>query len=130
MQEFRGRVAVITGAASGIGFGLAERAVKEGMTVVMADVETKALEAAAASLNERGGKVFAHRVDVSNEADVEGLATRVFGELGAVHLLCNNAGVIDRQRPAWEHSVADWRWVLSVNLWGVVHGIRSFVPRM
>ena len=83
MQEFRGRVAVITGAASGIGFALAERASQEGMTVVLADVETKALESAAASLRERGGKVAAQRVDVSNEADVEGLATRVFEEFGA-----------------------------------------------
>jgi NAD(P)-dependent dehydrogenase (short-subunit alcohol dehydrogenase family) len=130
MQEFRGRVAVITGAASGIGFALAERAAQEGMTVVMADVETKALESAVAALRERGAAVAAHRVDVSNEAEVEALADRVFAELGAVHLLCNNAGVISRQRPAWECSPADWQWLLGVNLWGVVHGIRSFVPRM
>lgn len=130
MQELRGRVAVITGAASGIGFALAERASKEGMTVVMADIETKALESAAASLREHGGKVAAHRVDVSNEADVEGLAARVFEEFGGAHLLCNNAGVISRQRPAWEYSLSDWRWLLDVNLWGVVHGIHSFVPRM
>ena len=130
MQEFRGRVAVITGAASGIGFALAERAAQEGMTVVMADVDTRALESAATALRERGATVVPHRVDVSNEADVEGLAARVFEEQGAVHLLCNNAGVISRQRPAWEYSLSDWQWVLGVNLWGVVHGIRSFVPRM
>jgi NAD(P)-dependent dehydrogenase (short-subunit alcohol dehydrogenase family) len=130
MQELRGRVAVITGAASGIGFALAERAVQEGMTVVMADVEAKALDAAAASLRERGGKVAAHRVDVSNEAGVEGLAARVYEEFGATHLLCNNAGVISRQRAAWEYSLSDWKWLLDVNVWGVVHGIHSFVPRM
>jgi NAD(P)-dependent dehydrogenase (short-subunit alcohol dehydrogenase family) len=130
MQEFRGRVAVITGAASGIGFALAERAAQEGMTVVMADVETQALESAAAMLQARGATVAARRVDVSDAAEVEGLAAQVFADWGAVHLLCNNAGVISRQRPAWEYSLSDWQWLLGVNLWGVVHGIRSFVPRM
>jgi NAD(P)-dependent dehydrogenase (short-subunit alcohol dehydrogenase family) len=130
MEEFRGRVAVVTGAASGIGFALAERAVREGMTVVMSDVEARALEAAADSLRQGGATVLAQRVDVSDEAEVEGLAARVFEELGAVHLLCNNAGVISRERATWEHSVADWQWLLGVNLWGVVHGVRSFVPRM
>jgi NAD(P)-dependent dehydrogenase (short-subunit alcohol dehydrogenase family) len=130
MQELRGRVAVITGAASGIGFALAERAAREGMTVVMADVEAGALDAAAASLRERGGTVLAQRVDVSSEADVEALAAWVYEEFGAAHLLCNNAGVISRQRATWEFSPSDWRWLLDVNLWGVVHGIRSFVPRM
>lgn len=130
MEEFEGRVAVVTGAASGIGFALAERAAKEGMTVVLSDIESKALDAAAGSLRERGFKVLAHRLDVSQETEVEALAQRVFDELGAVHLLCNNAGVINRERAAWEHSPADWRWLLAVNLWGVVHGIRAFVPRM
>lgn len=130
MQDFRGRVAVITGAASGIGFGLAERAAAEGMTVVMADVEARALEAAAETLRQRGASVVSHRVDVSSEAEVEALATRVFADLGAVHLLCNNAGVIGRQQPAWEYSIADWQWVIGVNVWGVIHGIRGFVPRM
>jgi NAD(P)-dependent dehydrogenase (short-subunit alcohol dehydrogenase family) len=130
MQELRGRVAVITGAASGIGLALAERAAREGMTVVMADVEAKALESAAARLRERGGTVAAQRVDVSSEAEVEGLAARVYEEFGGAHLLCNNAGVISRQRATWEFSLSDWRWLLDVNLWGVVHGIRSFVPRM
>jgi NAD(P)-dependent dehydrogenase (short-subunit alcohol dehydrogenase family) len=130
MQEFRGRVAVITGAASGIGYALSARAAQEGMTVVMADVETRALESAAATLRERGATIAAHRVDVSNEAEVEELAARAFDDFGAVHLLCNNAGVVSRQRPAWDYSVSDWQWLLNVNLWGVVHGLRSFVPRM
>lgn len=130
MQEFQGRVAVITGAASGIGFALAERAAKEGMTVVLSDVEAGALEKAEASLRDRGHRVASQRLDVSKEAEVEALAARVFEEFGAVHLLCNNAGVLNREQPTWEHSLADWEWVMRVNLWGVVNGIRAFVPRM
>src|SRR5215211_3201520 len=130
MQELRGRVAVVTGAASGIGLALAERAAQEGMTIVMADVEQQALASAADTLQKRGATVAAHRVDVTSEAEVEALAAWVFETIGAVHLLCNNAGVISRQRPTWEYSVSDWQWLLGVNLWGVVHGIRSFVPRM
>jgi NAD(P)-dependent dehydrogenase (short-subunit alcohol dehydrogenase family) len=130
MQEFDGRVAVVTGAASGIGFALAERAAREGMAVVLADVEAVALESARAALAARGARVMAQRVDVSKESEVEELARRAFDEFGAVHLLCNNAGVIHRDRAAWEHSVADWQWVMGVNVWGVIHGLRAFVPRM
>ncbi|MFN0148470.1 MAG: SDR family NAD(P)-dependent oxidoreductase [Dehalococcoidia bacterium] len=130
MQEFSGRVAVITGGASGIGFALAERAAREGMKVVICDVEATALEKARASLAASGATVAAHRLDVSNEAEMEAVAAKVFAEFGAVHLLCNNAGVINRQKAAWEHTVADWRWLLEVNLWGVIYGIRAFVPRM
>jgi NAD(P)-dependent dehydrogenase (short-subunit alcohol dehydrogenase family) len=130
VEEFKGRVAVITGAASGIGFALAERAAREGMSVVLSDIEEGALERAAATLRDGGARAVPHRLDVSDEAAVEALAERAFREFGAVHLLCNNAGVINRERPTWEHSLADWKWLLDVNLWGVVHGIRSFVPRM
>ena len=130
MQELTGRTAVITGAASGIGLALAERAAREGMSVVLCDVEATALEKARAAVAAGGTKVAAHRLDVSNEGEVEAVATKVFAEFGAVHLLCNNAGVINRQKAAWEHSTADWQWLLAVNLWGVVHGIRAFVPRM
>ncbi len=130
MQEFQGRVAVVTGAASGIGLALARRAASEGMTVVLADVEEKALQSSAQSLRDAGFKVASQRVDVSREAEVEALARRCFDEFGAVHLLCNNAGVISRERPAWEATIADWQWLLSVNLWGVIHGLRAFVPRM
>ncbi|OAI38866.1 hypothetical protein AYO38_08710 [bacterium SCGC AG-212-C10] len=130
MQEFRGRTAVITGAASGIGFALAERAGREGMSVVLSDVETNALEAATANLRDRGYKVVAQRTDVSKEAEVDALAARAYDEFGAVHLLCNNAGVINRQKAAWEFTVADWQWLMSVNVWGVIHGLRAFVPRM
>jgi NAD(P)-dependent dehydrogenase (short-subunit alcohol dehydrogenase family) len=130
MQEFQGRVAVVTGGASGIGFALAKRAAEEGMSVVLSDIETGALEAAAGNLRDRGFDVRSHRTDVSDAASVESLASMAFSEYGAVHLLCNNAGVYNRPLPSWEHSISDWRWVLNVNLWGVIHGIRAFVPRM
>jgi NAD(P)-dependent dehydrogenase (short-subunit alcohol dehydrogenase family) len=130
VDQFAGRVAVITGAASGIGLALAERAAREGMSVVMADIETGALDAAADRVRSLGARVAAQRVDVSNEADVDSLARRAYEEFGAVHLLCNNAGVLHRERAAWEFSLADWKWVFDVNVWGVVHGIQSFVPRM
>lgn len=130
MQTFEGRVAVVTGAASGIGLALARRAAREGMKVALADVEARALEAAEAALKGQGATVTAHRADVSSADEVEELAERVYAEWGAVHLLCNNAGVFNRGRPTWEYSLSDWQWLLGVNLWGVVHGIRSFVPRM
>ena len=130
MQEFRGRVAVITGAASGIGFALAERAANEGMTVVLCDVEQGALDAATASLKDRGFTVHGHQLDVRDEAAVEATAKHVYDRLGGVHLLCNNAGVYIRGKATWEHSLADWKWLLDVNLWGVINGLRAFVPRM
>ena len=122
-------VAVITGAASGIGKGLAERFAAEGMKVVLADVEEDALAKLAADLKAKGATVLAVQTDVSNAADVENLAVRTLDAFGAVHILCNNAGVVC-SRPVWEHTLADWEWVLGVNLWGVIHGIRAFVPRM
>ena len=122
-------VAVITGAASGIGRGLAERFAAEGMKVVLADVEEEALAKLAAALETKGATVLAVKTDVSNAADVENLAAQTLDTFGAVHILCNNAGVAC-SRPIWEHTVADWEWVLGVNLWGVVHGIRTFVPCM
>ena len=124
-----GNVAVITGAASGIGRGLAERFAAEGMTVVIADVEDEPLARLASDLNAKGATVLAIRTDVSNPTEVENLAIQTIDAFGAVHILCNNAGVVC-SRPVWEHTLADWKWVLGVNLWGVIHGIRSFVPRM
>lgn len=123
------KVAVITGAASGIGRGLAERFAAEGMRVVLADVENAPLATLAAELADKGTTVLIVKTDVSNAADVENLAVRTLDAFGAVHILCNNAGVVC-SRPIWEHTVADWEWVLGVNLWGVIHGIRAFVPRM
>lgn len=122
-------VAVITGAASGIGRGMAERFTAEGMAVVLADIEEKPLAELETELNRKGASVLSVRTDVSKAADVENLAERTFDAFGSVHILCNNAGVVC-SRPIWEHTIEDWEWVLGVNLWGVIHGIRSFVPRM
>lgn len=122
-------VAVITGAASGIGRGLAERFAAEGMAVVLADIEEEPLAKLEEDLLDKGATVIAVRTDVSNADDVENLAVQTYDTYGAVHILCNNAGVVC-SRPIWEHTVADWEWVLGVNLWGVIHGIRTFVPRM
>ena len=130
MQEFQGRVAVVTGAASGIGFALAERAAREGMKVVLCDIEDVALQAAAAKLRSGGYPAQPRKLDVTDAAAVEALASEVFREHGAVHLLCNNAGVMTPEKATWEATAEDWQWTLSVNVWGVINGIRAFVPRM
>ena len=122
-------VAVITGAASGIGRGLAERFAADGMKLVLADIEEAPLAKLAADLKMQGATVLAVKTDVSNPGEVENLAVQTLDTFGAVHILCNNAGVVC-SRPIWEHTLADWEWVLGVNLWGVIHGIRTFVPRM
>ncbi len=122
-------VAVITGAASGIGRGMSERFAAEGMVVVLADIEEEPLANLAADLRAKGATVLTVRTDVSIAADVENLAVQTYDVFGAVHILCNNAGVVC-SRLLWEHTLADWEWVLGVNLWGVIHGIRVFVPRM
>lgn len=129
MQRFEGRVAVVTGAASGIGRALAARAAAEGMRVVMADVEAPALEAAAATLRQGPAEVLAVPTDVADPTAVEALAGAAYDRFGAVHLLCNNAGVF-QGGITWLRTLADWEWVLGVNVWGVLHGVRSFVPRM
>ena len=130
MREFRYRVAGVTGAASGIGKAMAERFAAEGMKVVMADVEAPALDAAARELEDKGAAVFPYRADVSKAEDVEGLAKRVFDEFGEVHILCNNAGVGGGAGLMWDCTLADWQWVMGVNLWGVIHGVKFFLPRM
>ena len=129
MKDFKGKVAVVTGAASGIGRGMAERFAAEGMHVVLADVEAPALEAAEKEMAAAGASVLAVRTDVSSAADVGALAERTIERFGKVHVLCNNAGV-GGGAGAWDTSIEDWQWVLGVNLWGVVHGVRSFVPLM
>jgi NAD(P)-dependent dehydrogenase (short-subunit alcohol dehydrogenase family) len=123
-----GRVAVVTGAASGIGLALCRRFADEGMRVVLADVEAAALEAAAAELTARGAEVLAVVTDVSDEAQVQALRDRTLAAFGAVHLLCNNAGVGGPHGLLWEVSRGDLDWVLGVNTHGVLHGIRAFVP--
>jgi NAD(P)-dependent dehydrogenase (short-subunit alcohol dehydrogenase family) len=129
LQEFAGRVAVVTGAASGIGRALAERFASEGMKVVMADVEAAALDQAAAVVRARAAAVLATRVDVSRAEEVERLAAETYATFGAAHVVCNNAGVAVIGA-VHEHTLADWQWVMGVNLWGVIHGVRAFVPRM
>jgi NAD(P)-dependent dehydrogenase (short-subunit alcohol dehydrogenase family) len=127
MQEFQGKVAVITGAASGIGMALATQAAREGMKVVVADVESSALEHVATRLRSSGAEALAVRTDVARADSVQELAEKTLEAFGAVHLLCNNAGVFTGGA-SWEAPDADWDWVLGVNVYGVVHGIRSFVP--
>jgi NAD(P)-dependent dehydrogenase (short-subunit alcohol dehydrogenase family) len=129
MKEFRDKVAVITGAASGIGRALADRCVQEGMKTVLADVDGETLTKTEASLKASGATVLAVRTDVSQAGDVEALARKTLDAFGAVHLLCNNAGVA-ASAAIWESTLADWEWVLGVNLWGVIHGVRVFVPVM
>ena len=129
MKDFQGKVAVVTGAASGIGRALAGKSAQEGMKVVLADVEESALKQAEAELQASGAQVLAVRTDVSQADEVEALAKITFETYGAVHLLFNNAGV-GAGTTVWESSLADWQWVLGVNLWGVIHGIHFFVPRM
>ena len=133
MKEFKGKVAVVTGAASGMGLAMASRFASEGMQVVMTDVEDGALQKAAAAVEAAsrasGGKVLAVTCDVANEQSMTDLASRAIAAFGKVHVLCNNAGVV-RQGSAWDQSMDDWKWVMGVNLWGVIHGLRAFVPGM
>lgn len=132
LDDLKGRVAVVTGAASGIGLGLATRFAREGMRLVLSDIDAAGLETAAVGLRQAGADVVAVRTDVSSSEAVERLAECAYEAFGRVHLLCNNAGIVPsgRFRPVWEYPVEDWNWSLGVNLMGVVHGIRSFVPRM
>jgi NAD(P)-dependent dehydrogenase (short-subunit alcohol dehydrogenase family) len=129
MKELAGKVAVVTGAASGIGRALSDAFAAEGMHVAMADIEDDALAVAAKEVGESGTKVLAVRTDVSKGADVDALAARTVEEFGTFHVVCNNAGV-GSGGAMWELTEADWAWVLGVNLWGVIHGIRAFVPRL
>ena len=130
MKDLKGKVAVVTGAASGIGRAMAERFAAEGMKVVLADIEEGALAKAESEMNAEGATVIAVRTDVSKAADVEALAQKTIDGFGAVHVVCNNAGVGPARGAIWELTEADWRWVLGVNLWGVLHGVRAFVPIM
>jgi NAD(P)-dependent dehydrogenase (short-subunit alcohol dehydrogenase family) len=129
MELTPGKVAVVTGAASGIGFALAERFARAGLDVVLADIERPALEAAEQKIAAIGVRTLAVPTDVSDEAAVQALAAASVDRFGAVHLLCNNAGVVSRADP-WFGPVTSWQWVLGVNLWGVIHGIRAFLPVM
>lgn len=126
-----GQVAVVTGAAGGIGLAMARRFAAEGLKVVLADVEEGALRKAADELAADGAQVLARVVDVSDRDSVIALADTAYETFGAVHVLCNNAGVgSGAEGRMWEHEPNDWKWAFSVNVWGVFHGIQAFVPRM
>ena len=131
MKDFEGKVAVVTGAASGIGRALVQRFATEGMKVVLADIEQEALAKAESEMKGQGATVLAVRTDVSKAGDVEALAKKTLDAFGAVHVLCNNAGVVNpADRPLWECTLAELKWVMGVNVWGVIHGVRVFVPIM
>ena len=129
MQELKDKVAVITGGASGLGLAMARRFAREGMKLALADIEEEALRRVEQEFRKAGIPVLAIRTDVSRGHDVERLAEKTLATFGAVHVVCNNAGVAPGGA-VWESTVADWEWVLGVNVWGVIHGVRVFVPIM
>lgn len=130
MKDFKDKVAVVTGGASGIGRGMAERFGAEGMKVVLADVEEGALRQAEAEFREKGIDVLGVQTDVSKPEEIEKLAQQTLNAFGGVHIVCNNAGVAGTWGATWENTLADWNWVMGVNLWGVIHGVRTFLPIM
>ncbi len=131
MKDLAGKVAVVTGSASGMGFAFANRFAEEGMSVVLADIEAEPLAMAEAAIKARGARVLAVRTNVLQDGDVEKLADAAFRTFGNVHVVCNNAGVSGTSgKPVWEAPQEDWDWVFGVNFWGVLRGIRAFVPRM
>ncbi len=129
MKDFKDKVAIITGAASGIGRGLAGHCAKEGMKVVLADIEEAPLKETEKALKAKSADVLAVRTDVSKLKDIEALAKKTRDAFGGVHLLFNNAGVW-AGTTVWESTQADWEWTIGVNLWSVIHGIKVFVPIM
>lgn len=127
MRDLKGKVAVITGGASGIGLAMAERFGREGVKLVIADIQEDAIERAVMGLKASGFEVIGVRTDVSRFPDVEALALATVDAFGKVHILVNNAGV-SITGPIWEMSLDDWRWVHNVNVWGVIHGVKAFTP--
>ena len=129
MRELSGKVAVVTGAASGIGLALAERFAREGMKLVLADVEEAPLAEIAAKLAGPGTELLARRTDVADAEQMDALAAAALERFGAVHVVCNNAGV-SGGGPLWELTTRDWQWTLGANLWGVIHGVRVFAKHL
>ncbi|MET0717067.1 MAG: SDR family NAD(P)-dependent oxidoreductase, partial [Pseudoxanthomonas sp.] len=129
MKEFKGRVAVITGAGSGFGREFARVGASLGMKLVLADIQADTLEETRGELQRQGAEVIARTVDVSDGAQIEALAAATMQAFGAVHAVFNNAG-IGAAGLVWENTVHDWEWSLGVNLWGVIHGVRAFTPLM
>ncbi len=132
MQEFKGRVAVVTGGASGVGRALVERFAQEGMKVVAADVEKAALDQAVAEMTAEGAEITGIVTDVRSLDSVQALAGETIDTYGAVHILCNNAGVGTNEMgdTIWTSPDNDWKWCFQVNVWGVLNGIKAFVPVM
>lgn len=126
------KVAVITGGGSGIGEAMAHRCAHEGMKLLVADIDIDAARAVAATIEAKGGTAIAARADVSEQEDVYALADLAWSRFGSADLVCANAGVVPagRYRPVWDYPLEDWKWALDVNLMGVVHTIRAFIPRM
>ncbi len=129
MKKLKGKVAAVTGAASGLGRAMALALADEGMDVALADVDELNLTAVADEVQEKGVRAITLKVDVSQAAQVDAFRDQTIARLGAVHLVCNNAGV-SPLGAAWESSAADWEWTLGVNLWGVIHGVRAFTPAL
>jgi NAD(P)-dependent dehydrogenase (short-subunit alcohol dehydrogenase family) len=134
LEDFKGKVAVVTGAASGMGLAFAHKFADEGMSVVLADIESEPLAMAESALKAKGAKALAVRTNVMHEEEINRLADAAFSTFGDVHILCNNAGVAAtaatlRSRP-WESPISDWEWTWGVNFMGVLYGIRAFIPRM
>ena len=127
MNELTGRVAVITGAASGIGLAMANAFAAEGMSIVLADVDEEGLDGARRRLRDNGSRALAVPTDVRDPAALDALRDAAVSEFGAAHVICNNAGV-GAGGPIWQVPLESWEWVFAVNFWGVVHGMRSFVP--
>jgi NAD(P)-dependent dehydrogenase (short-subunit alcohol dehydrogenase family) len=129
MQLETGQVAVVTGAGSGIGLALAERLARAGLNIVLADVQEDALRAAAQKISSHGVEALTSCTDVSKESEVQALAEQTLARFGAVHVVCNNAGVVARADP-WFGPLSAWEWVMGVNFWGVVNGCRVFLPHL
>ncbi len=131
MMDLAGKTAVITGAAGGIGLAMAERFASKGMRVVLSDIDGAALEAQVERLGSEGRDVAGRVTDVRSQESVDELAQFAASTYGNIHIVCNNAGIgggAADDKPVWEASIADWKWALDINVWGVIHGIRSFVP--
>ncbi len=127
MKQFTDRVVVVTGGASGLGRAMAWRFAREGMKIVLADIEQTKLDTTLGEFQEAGHEAIAVQGDVSRAADVESLAEQTLAAFGAVHIVCNNAGVAPGGL-VWEHTVKDWEWAMGPNVWGVIHGVRVFTP--
>jgi NAD(P)-dependent dehydrogenase (short-subunit alcohol dehydrogenase family) len=130
MKDFEGKVAVVTGAASGMGRAFAERFAREGMKVVLADIEEQLLDAAVQELRQAEHEVIGVRTDVSSRDSVTDLSRQAVAAYGKVHVLCNNAGVDGFLGTIWNATPSDWQWTFGVNFWGIVHGVEAFLPGM